>query len=231
MLPPLVMQGTINAIVFSIQGMTSRYLQRHTADTSLLKVAETGLLSGMAAGFVQTLVCAPMELVKIRTQHHAIGQHSSYEGSWRTFKDICHTGRLRGCYQGFGITALRDTPGFGAYFAVYEFLMSSHARRNASKRQELSVAVPFIYGGTAGMMSWLILYPIDTVKSRFQMDGADGVPREYQSARDCFMKTLRAGGVRLLYRGLVSTLVRAFANSACLFPAYECVKLFLSGTY
>lgn len=228
MLPPVVMQGAINAIVFSVQSPISAYLHDTMKDGSLKEV-KIGFFSGMAAGFAQTFVCAPMELVKIRTQHQAIGKATEYKGNLSTLRDIYCRGRVRGCYQGFAVTALRDTPAFGVYFAVYEGLMYFSATRNGIAKKDLSNIFPFACGGLAGVSSWLLNFPIDTVKSKFQMDGADGAVREYKNARDCFVKMWRLEGPRRLYSGLATALLRAFANSAFLFPAYENTKRLLQG--
>ena len=178
---------------------------------------------------MQSFVCAPMELVKLRTQHQKIGEAGKYKGNWANFKDIYRKGGIRGCYQGFWVTAFRDTPAFGVYFATYEGLMNYVAKKEGKSREELSLMLvyPFFCGGTAGMFSWLFNYPVDLVKSRIQMDGAEGAPRVYRNSWDCFMKAWREGGVNLLYRGLTPTLVRAFANSSSLFVAVELTSYFL----
>ena len=70
-------------------------------------------------------------------------------------------------------------------------------------------------GGMAGVFSWLFTFPIDVIKSRLQADGVGGV-QKYNGIRDCTVKSLQTEGVVFLYRGLVSSLVRAFPmNAAC----------------
>ena len=223
-LPPLLMQATINAIVFGVQGPTSRYL------TTTLKNREgmTAFLSGFSAGFAQSTVTAPMELVKLRVQNEGIGVNTRYKGNWATLRDIYQTEKVRGIYKGLPVTMLRGTVGYGVYFFFYESLMSISARNRQIKRDELSNIFSFVYGGCAGVLSWLVTFPIDTVKSRYQVDGAESGQLKYLNARDCLTKSMKEGGVRLLYNGLSTGLLRAFANSAFLFPAYEYSKRLLS---
>ena len=180
----------------------------------------------MVGGFAQSVVCAPMELVKLLTQHQAVGQAGVYRGNWETLKRIYHLRGVRGCFQGFWVTAFRDTPAFGTYFASYYGMMNYLASRKGISRDELSqrMVYPFICGGITGIITWTINYPVDLVKTRIQLDGADGKRRQYKNSWDCFVKAWREGGVKLLYRGLVACYVRAFANNSCLFVAVEISK-------
>ena len=221
------MQGTINAIVFGVQGPTSRYLTKKLGSThwSELKIS---LLSGMVAGFAQSIVCAPMELVKLQVQNQDIGKVTRYKGNWAVLRDTYKNRKVTGLYRGLVVTAFRDIVGFGVYFSTYDCLMSFVARKRGEEREELSSVFSFINGGCAGICSWIVNFPVDTVKSRYQVDGIDNSPLQYRNARDCFLKTMKIGGVRLLYNGLSAALLRAFANSAFLFPTYEYSKWLLS---
>jgi solute carrier family 25 carnitine/acylcarnitine transporter 20/29 len=224
-LPPVLAQGAINAIVFGVEGLAHRFLQTRLREEPSKEV-KIGFLAGMVGGFVQSFVCAPVELVKLITQHTAVGEHSVYRGNWETLRLVYRRGGVRGCYQGFWVTAVRDTPAFAVYFASYYGLMNCFARRKGVSREELGqqLVYPFFCGGLTGMITWTINYPVDLVKTRIQLDGADGKPRQYSSSWDCFAKAWREGGVRLLYRGLVPCYVRAFTNNSCLFVAVEMSK-------
>jgi solute carrier family 25 carnitine/acylcarnitine transporter 20/29 len=104
-------------------------------------------LSGMCAGAVVSFVAAPTELVKCRLQHQGsyesaltrwhswdgggrLGlQPTLYKGPWDTISRIyCHEGGVRGCFTGLGATLLREVPGNGIMFAVYEGLKMELAR-------------------------------------------------------------------------------------------------------
>ena len=219
------MQGAMNAIVFGVEGPTNRFLQSRLKDGSL-KDLKIGFLAGMVGGFIQSFVCAPMELIKLQTQHQSMGRGGVYRGNLETLKIVYNMRGIRGCYQGFWVTAFRETPQFGTYFASYYGMMNYIASRKGITRDELGnkMVYPFICGGLTGIVTWTVNYPVDLVKTRIQLDGADGRERLYKSSWDCFIKVWREGGVRLLYRGLISCYVRAFANSSFLFVAVEISK-------
>lgn len=95
-------------------------------------------------------------------------------------------------------------PSFGTYFLTYEFL----TRRDGP----VSTWTMIFGGGCAGMASWLISYPVDVLKTRVQMDST----MKYNGLIDCYKKSVAKEGYKLLFRGLMPTLVRAFpVNAAC----------------
>ena len=67
-----------------------------------------------------------------------------------------------------------------------------------------------------GAISWLLLYPIDVVKSRIQTDGMFG-PKKYRSMLDCVAVSYREEGLRVFTRGLSSALIRSFPTNATVF--------------
>ena len=67
-------------------------------------------------------------------------------------------------------------------------------------------------------------YPVDIVKSKQQAD----ISGEFSSAFDCIRKTQSREGVRGFYRGISTTLVRAFPVNAATFGAVEASMQLLS---
>ncbi|XP_050346745.1 mitochondrial basic amino acids transporter-like [Nymphalis io] len=184
----------INAIVFGAYGNTKRMLPN---PDSLLSHA----IAGGAAGTLQSFACAPVELVKTRQQLVTPGQGMP-AGAWAGARHILRTGGYRALFRGLSITIVRDSLSFAIYFTSYEAMTRGHQ----------SAMKVFTAGGIAGVLSWVILYPVDVVKSRIQ---GDTVGR-YTGAWDCFVKSVRADGWRCMGRGLGTVTIRAFiSNGAC----------------
>jgi len=95
--------------------------------------------------------------------------------------------------------------------------------RNGSR--PLATADLLLAGGTAGMTSWLFLYPIDVIKSRLQAD-TEG---RYRNAWHCFQDSLQRNGWRVFGRGLAPTLLRAFPVNAITFLVVEWVFRLANG--
>uniref|UniRef100_A0A6P4EEJ3 Mitochondrial basic amino acids transporter-like n=1 Tax=Drosophila rhopaloa TaxID=1041015 RepID=A0A6P4EEJ3_DRORH len=99
--------------------------------------------------------------------------------------------------------------GFSAYFVSFEFMMRQVETPN--------VLYTLTAGGLAGMSSWLACYPIDVVKTHMQADGL-GKNAKYNGFVDCAIKGFKNEGPQYFFRGLNSTLIRAFPmNAACFF--------------
>lgn len=217
MTSPLAGVAFINALIFGVYGN----VQRRLPDPHSL---QTVALAGAIAGVAQSVICCPMELVKLRLQiqDDVIKQSSlsprtktivkKYLNPWDCVTKIQAAEGAAGFYRGFGITAVREAPAFGIYFGSYEWLMSL-----LQTPGETSGAFPVLLaGGLSGIFSWVFTYPIDVVKTRLQADGESG-QRMYTNALDCCVKSYRNEGIQVFTRGLLSTIVRAFPTNAATF--------------
>lgn len=86
-----------------------------------------------------------------------------------------------------------------------------------SLKEKPSVLHALTAGGVAGIASWLICYPTDVIKTLLQADGMSSTP-VYKGAWDCAVKNYYKDGLHFFFRGLNSTIIRAFpANAACFY--------------
>ena len=88
---------------------------------------------------------------------------------------------LRGFFKGYQGLFVRDVPGFAIYFGTYEFFKRCSGVSEVDKTQhnyhgksDLAVKLRlFCSGGFAGMMTWTVAYPADTLKTRLQTQPQD----------------------------------------------------------
>lgn len=66
------------------------------------------------------------------------------------------------------------------------------------------------------MFSWVLNYPIDVVKTRYQADLMDQ-QQLYKSIRHCCEYSYQKEGWRCFFQGLTPTLIRAFPTNAVTF--------------
>jgi len=90
-------------------------------------------------------------------------------------------------YSGLKYTFLRESLGYGIFFSMYEKLNKNNS--------------PFIAGGISGMSSWLIIYPIDTIRTKKLLN-----------------KSIR---VNTLYNGLTFCLLRSFIIDGLAFTIFD----------
>jgi hypothetical protein len=78
-----------------------------------------------------------------------------------------------------------------------------------------------IAAGISGVFGWLIIYPLDVVKNRMQAQPVVEGGKVYKSTWDCILKSYKAEGWQVFFRGLQFTLLRAAPVSAILLPIYD----------
>ncbi|KAG0372789.1 hypothetical protein BGX24_012573 [Mortierella sp. AD032] len=173
------------------------------------------------------------------TQHGVIPKEEAGNSSWKTTKAIVQKKGLVGLYKGASLHVARDTLGTGIYFSSYETikrLMSEtieHVRPHHPSTQGASGTttttlkgpgpmVHFFAGGLCGVFSWLVVFPIDLVKSVIQKEVLVTHPK-YSGALDCAKDIVRREGIRGLYRGLSVTCYRAMPIHSLNFLVYEAV--------
>lgn len=196
---PMAGVAFVNAIVFGVYGNTQRQLSEPDALYS-------HFVAGATAGIAQTPICSPMELAKTRLQLQS-SSGLQFSGPVQCLRYIYRNEGFRGVFKGLGVTFLREAPGYGIYFLTYEALTRSNSTAPISTFQMLMA------GGLAGTSSWIFTYPIDVIKSRLQAD----VQSRYSGAMDCLRQSISAEGYACLYRGLNSTIIRAFPTNAATF--------------
>ncbi|KAK9030780.1 hypothetical protein V6N11_032192 [Hibiscus sabdariffa] len=179
---------------------------------------------GVGTGALQSIMLAPVELVKIRLQL----QNTSFPGSQSVSahagpisvaRTILKTEGLKGIYRGFTITALRDAPSHGFYFWTYEY-MREQLHPGCRKSGQETLRTMLMAGGLAGVASWVCCYPLDVVKTRLQAQ-SPASPQKYNGIIDCLQKSVKHEGYSVLWRGLGTAVARAFVVNGAIFSAYE----------
>ncbi|KAF9164069.1 hypothetical protein DFQ26_001856 [Actinomortierella ambigua] len=91
-----------------------------------------------------------------------------------------------------------------------------------TKQKEIVPWHDFVAGTLAGMAQVTVGQPMDTIKTRLQIEGQSG---RFAGPMDCLRQTIRNEGFLGLYKGMASPLVGVAAVNALLFGAYSNLKL------
>lgn len=194
---PVAGVALVNAIIFGVYGETQRHIPDHAS-------LSTHFVAGSIAGIAQSPICSPIELAKTRMQLQT--STAQLSGPLECLKQTYKREGYRGVFKGLGITLLREAPSFGVYFLTYEALTRT------TDNSPVSTPCMLLAGGLAGTASWVISYPLDVIKSRIQGSG-----NRYTGAIDCLKQSVKLEGYSCLYRGLSSTIIRAFPTNAVTF--------------
>ncbi|KAG0067269.1 mitochondrial carrier [Linnemannia elongata] len=89
------------------------------------------------------------------------------------------------------------------------------------KQKEIVPWHDFVAGSLGGMAQVTVGQPMDTIKTRLQIEGPNG---RFVGPMDCLRKTIKNEGFLGLYKGMASPLVGVAAVNALLFAAYSNFK-------
>jgi len=222
------------------------------------KLGPAGMATaGSLASLCSAFALCPTELIKVRLQAADLDRancaavsgtaagrpQNAAAGTLQVVARVWTTeGGLRGMYRGLGSTVAREMPGYYVFFLAYEasrtFMNNWHYRSLAAtstapsmEHQEDPAWVTMTAGAAAGACLWLVVYPVDAIKSRIQAAGGGGSTAESSSGG--FLRAMalsvRNEGPLALYRGLAPTLLRTVPASAVMFWTVERTKTLMSG--
>ncbi|OLN95369.1 putative mitochondrial carrier C29A3.11c [Colletotrichum chlorophyti] len=194
--------------------------------------------AGATAGSCITLLACPFELTKLSAQvsvllsdqkklkeancratnGHQVAASYQNKGTFKTMSNIVrHRGAL-GLYTGFNLHLLRDTLGTAIYFMVYESGKQLGTTFGGDHPTTNKLAV-VVSGGLCGIVSWAMIYPIDSAKSIYQRNSllySKGQQVEPPPKIEFFK--------RHMYRGLGVSMGRSCVVNAIFFSAFEFMK-------
>lgn len=139
-------------------------------------------IAGMIAGVCNAIVANPFQRLKIVKQ---------------TSDSII---KINSLYRGLQISMLRDSVAFIVYFSFYERTKQYINPANINY-------INGLIGGAAGAITWLFIYPIDTIKTRIQADNNQAI-----------------GNLRFMYKGFSYALMRAVPLHGITFYMLEWLK-------
>lgn len=159
------------------------------------------------------LVATPSELLKIQMQveHKKIPM-------LKLAKEIYQIRGIRGLYKGLFVHLNRDLISYGVYFYVY-FTLKDYL---ISKHQVTSFNL-FSIGGLAGVISWIVCYPFDPVKTLIQTQQGEHTLTQFEAYKIIKNKHGNIG----FFKGINPVLVRAYFVHGVIFYINElCDKFF-----
>ncbi|XP_029026984.1 solute carrier family 25 member 15a [Betta splendens] len=229
--PALIANISENAVLFLSYGLCQdavRFVSRLDKGAQLSDLHKAS--AGSLASIFSSMAICPTELVKCRLQamHEmeasgriAGGQRSTV---WTVVKTVMKDNGPLGFYQGLTSTIVREIPGYFCFFGAYELCRSTFARHMGTDKEGIGILPLMFSGGFGGACLWLVVYPIDCVKSRIQVYSLAGTQPGFMKT---FMGILRTEGFVTLYSGLTPTMIRTFPANGALFLAYEWSRKFL----
>lgn len=212
MAAPLV--GVVPIFAINFLGYShGKSLQLMNNKDKKLSAIEHGF-AGSLGGLYMTILIAPGERIKCLLQIQTTGK-PKYSGPMDVIKQSYREGGIRSIMRGTCITAARDMPASGCYFAMYE--ASKQYFKKQSGTEDLKFWHILVAGGFAGWANWAWGIAPDVIKTRYQT-APEG---KYKRALSVVPVLYRSEGFRGFFKGLVPIALRAWPANACCMMGYE----------
>jgi len=186
----------------------------------------THFLCGAMAGCTATAVAQPFDV--LRTRFVAQGEPRRYTSIPQALVMLIKEEGFLAMYKGLCPTLIQIGPQTGCQFGFYAVLTSLWAL--AFSRSEGTLIGPtesLVCGATAGMSAKAVVYPLDMIKKRLQVQGFEtarqgfGETRHYNGVLHCIIDVIKTEGPRGLFKGLAPSLLKSAVASGVNFCLYE----------
>ena len=226
LLGPFFAQGVYKAVIFTTNSMVNKHI--FTEQKSNLTV----FLSGAIAGSLNSVIVAPIELLRTRQILSATQQNYS-----SVCRSLIAEGGIQGLFRGLVPSLLRDGPGVGAYFLTFDvskkhltFYLSPKLNLKNEKRNNVysPIIIKLLSGSCAGVAFWTFALPIDTVKTIFETSTDIKNKGLLHRCRDIREAVYKRGGVRSLFRAWPVAIGRGIPSAAVTLTTYDFVSEWLA---
>ena len=151
-----VMMGNalVKACAFTVNGWALSEL------TSNSPTFEQLCISAAFAGMVTSFLSNPIERVKVLMQSNAKADSIEKINEVKIISQIINSDGVKDlAFRGLDATLAREIPGYSLYFVAYFVLI------HGPLGEGLGPVGPVVIGALSGMLSWLIVFPLDVCKT------------------------------------------------------------------
>ena len=208
--------GYLKALISSMKHPGEREvgLEGHLQNTTDDSVAEN-CLCATGAAIVGSTIMTPFELIKMRLVSSQFFEHREYFGALDCARKLYRQGGVPKLYRGWSATMIRDVPGAIAFFGCYGLTRQVLPQDAAT----FNIASILFAGGVAGVAQWMLIYPLDVIKTHIQIQ--KDCPGQQKDWIQTWRAVYKKGGVASFYVGIAPALSRAFVTNASCFLGTE----------
>mmetsp|Transcript_25180 Transcript_25180/g.41956 ORF Transcript_25180/g.41956 Transcript_25180/m.41956 type:complete len:282 (-) Transcript_25180:1005-1850(-) len=187
LIPPVCTSGAIQSVNFfwfeTFRNKIANLLRKDAGEPepdSKLRLWST-FLGGTISGSIVSILSTPISIVKIRQQVKG----ASSQSIAHCIEEISRTKGPRGFYRGYSTMLVLDASR-GLYLTIYEYmkdrvsaflfsygakdLEGSNSKVSISSSPNSELQTRIIAASVTGIVSWIIIYPIDVVRVRLHLD-------------------------------------------------------------
>ncbi|KAK9888241.1 hypothetical protein WA026_000506 [Henosepilachna vigintioctopunctata] len=183
-------------------------VQRNQSADEKRQIYVSSFLAGGVAGFIVDVSLFPLDTIKTRLQA---------EQGFRK------SGGFNGVYKGIGPQIVGSVPQAALFFLTYESLKYVLEPLTTSKTKPFA---HMISASAGEMVACFIRVPMEVIKQRRQTS-----INMKDTSTNIFLKTYKQEGIKGLYRGYGSTVLREIPFSFIQFPLLEFFKSYYRKTF
>lgn len=184
------------------------------------------LVAGGVGGVCLILAGHPMDTIKVRIQTMptpAPGQRPLYKGTLDCVMQTLKKEGFSGFYKGMAAPLIGATPVNSIVFWGYGLGVSLQSGGDPTAVNKLTYSQIAKAGMLSGLCAAFINAPAERIKCLLQIQRSSS-RSQYKGFWDCVRQVYQQGGIRSIYRGILSTLARDIPGSAGYFVSYEWLK-------
>jgi solute carrier family 25 (mitochondrial thiamine pyrophosphate transporter), member 19 len=235
-----------SAVQFPVYDATKKFLMNHVVvSEGSPKFSHDAVIPLVAGGFsatVATVTTYPLDIV--RTKLASQGLPRQYGGIMDVLLQTYQRGGFKSFFRGLSATLGQVIPHIALSFTFYEsltglwsrvFQNSTNLNESIGSSVDANVLRSMICGGVAGTGSKIIVYPLDMIKRRLQVQDMVRPPSfgirlpTYSGVLHALVSVYRSEGLyQGLYKGIVPSLWKALLGSASMFTIHDLVVTLLS---
>jgi len=234
-----LMQVPMAQVYLSVFESSKQYLSKHHPK---LGVDATFFIAGGTASTVAQSIATPLDVIAQYQQVRTASNVASNENitSQRTFtivKQLFQTDGIKGFYRGFTVATFMFGVNSAFIWLIYfkaldrtsklAFFKNSQSTLSSSDLNTMTVnrALHIMLSGTlASCTVNMALVPLDTIRTRHQLQLKQTGDSQSTSLRRTFQNLWAEEGLKGLWRGWTPRLVQALTTSGILFLSYEYLK-------
>lgn len=179
-------------------------------------------MAGTAAQLVGSLAYVPRDVIVERCaiDGQLRKQVGDCGGSIQAFRTMLRHEGVAGFYRAYIPHQFVWIPYNGLFFSIYGRIQQLQERQGMEKSFVFDVANTALSAAVSG---W-VTTPLDVVKTRVQVAGANPDLFDFKGPLDCAIKLARNEGVKGLFAGATGRVMYLVPNMAVFIPLYELMK-------
>jgi solute carrier family 25 (mitochondrial carnitine/acylcarnitine transporter), member 20/29 len=151
-----------------------------------------------------------------------------FTNMWDCVRRTFRANGLRAPFQGLSATLLRNIPANAVYLGSFEVMKMEAAKKYNCSVPELPAWVVLTSAGLGGIAYWVVIFPVDVIKSAMMTDVIPRAERKYPTIISTATKLWAEGGVGRFYKGFAPCIIRAAPANAAMLYTVDMVNISLN---